>query len=235
MWRKTLQTKKDTNMKKHFGIIFCCALITLLSVRGFASGFSPTSITDSLAPYDLTSAWDFQITQSFRVTALDYYDSGTPGGLLTSHQVGLWTSNGVLLASVTIPAGTAAPQIGDYRSEAITPIILTPGFYEVGGFVPGSSDKYVIDATGNTLSGILYQESHVATGAFAFAGSQNLISGKEITANFEASAVSDVPEPGTAGLLFAGIVGLVLFWRKRTRGRRRIFSEPVTQCSTAIA
>ena len=184
-------------MKKHFDIIASCLLLTLLSVRGFASGYSPTSITNSVAPYDLTSAWDFQITQSFRVTALDFYDSGAANGLLTSHEVGLWTSNGVLLASVTIPAGTAAPLIGNYRYEAITPIILPPGFYEVGGFVSGSSDKYVIDANGTTLPGILYQESHVATGAFAFAGSQNLISGKQITANFEVSAVVDVPEPGT--------------------------------------
>ncbi len=208
-------------MKKPFNLITSCAILTLLSARGFASGFTPTSISDSFAPYDITSGWDFQLTQSFQVTALDFYDSGATGGLLTSHQVALWTHDGDLLASVTIPAGTAAPLIGDYRSVAITPIILPPGFYEVGGFVPGSVDKYVYDATGTTQPGILYYESHVATGVFAFPGAQNLVSTAEITANFEATPydTSAVPEPGTYALFASlGLTGAA-FLRRRKRAR----------------
>ena len=198
-------------MKKHLIIIATCATLALLTVRGFASAVSPTSITDSGAPFDLTSGWDFNLAQSYLVTALDFYDSGAVGGLLTSHQVGLWTSTGTLLASATIPAGTAAPLIGTYRSVAIVPIVLTPGFYEVGGFVPGNSDKYVFDAAAfTTLSGITYSASHVATGAFAFPGSQNLVSTREFTANFE---VAGAPEPASAALL--GLGALLLAARRR--------------------
>ena len=188
--------------------IACSAILLFSSANGFASAFSPTAISDSLAPYDITSGWDFQLTTSFRITALDYYDSGAAGGLLTNHEVALWTSGGALLATATVPAGSSAPLIGSYRSVAIPPIILPPGFYEVGAFVTGYSDKYVYDSMGSTLPGIFYYESHVAVGPFAFPGSQNLVSTREITANFEAVAV--VPEPQTATLLIAGLIAVCI-------------------------
>jgi len=180
-------------MKKLCNIVASCLLPAFLAVRGFAAGFSPTSITDSLAPYDITSGWDFMVTTNFQVTALDYYDSGAAGGLLTSHLVALWTYDGTLISSATIPAGTAAPLIGNYRSVAITPIVLPPGYYEIGAFVPGHLDNYVYDATGTTQTGILYSGSHVATGPFTFPGSHNQSSTKEITANFEGSIVVGSP------------------------------------------
>ena len=210
-------------MKKLFKIVASCVIFASLSVRAFGGAINPTSISDSLAPYDITSAWDFQLTQSFQVTALGYYDSGSAGGLLTSHQVGLWKNDGTLLVSATIPAGTAASLIGSYRYVPITSIILAPGFYEVGGFVPGGLDKYVYDATGTTQPGILYYVSHVATGSFAFPGGQFLVSTKEFTANFETHPVVNtaVPEPNTAALISTGVAGLLLFMRRRIGGRNR--------------
>ena len=204
-------------MKRNLKFIASCTILATFSVSGFASALSPTSILDSAAPYDITSGWDFQLTQSFIVTALDYYDPRLTTGLLVSHQVGLWTSNGILLASATVPSGTAGTLNGTYRSVAISPIILTPGFYEIAGFVPGQSDKYVYDATFTTLPGIAYYESHVATGAFAFPGSQNLVSTKEVTANFEATAVQAVPEPGTAVLLPVGLIAVFACSGRRLR------------------
>ena len=76
---------------------------------------------------------------------------------------------------------------------------------------------YVYDAAGTTQPGVLYQESHVATGAFAFPGFRNLVSTKEITANFEATAV---PEPSTAVFGAIGLLGLV-FRRRRIRNQPR--------------
>src|SRR5664279_4655727 len=35
-------------------------------------------IVDSGVPYALTTAWDFTLTQSYQVTALDLYSDGTP-------------------------------------------------------------------------------------------------------------------------------------------------------------
>ena len=115
----------------------------------------------------------------------------------------------------TIPSGTSATLIGTYRSVAITPITLALGYYEVGGFAPGNTDKYIYDGSGTTLPGIFYCESHVGVGPFAFAGDQFLSSTKQLTANFEVTPVSSVPEPATTGLLSAGMGALALFRRRR--------------------
>lgn len=49
-------------------------------------------------------------------------------GLFESHQVGLWTSSGTLLASVTVGAGTSAPLIDGFRYVNLnTAVLLNPG------------------------------------------------------------------------------------------------------------
>src|SRR5689334_21008214 len=71
---------------------------------------------------NLTEGCSFTVgTQPVAVTRLGLLDLHfTPGvgfvsggGLFEAHQVGLWTSTGTLLGSVTVPAGTAAPVVND--------------------------------------------------------------------------------------------------------------------------
>ncbi len=76
--------------------------------------------------------WEFQTTASITVSALGVYDSGegngdpTPGnGLNFSIPVGLYDSSCAQLASVTIPAGTAAALINGYRYVGIAPLVLS--------------------------------------------------------------------------------------------------------------
>lgn len=84
------------------------------------------------------------------VTALGFYDgpdsadannSATPfgDGLLESHEVGIYDSNGNLLTeAMTIPSGTGATLVGEFRyMTLVTPITLLAGQnYTIAGQIP---------------------------------------------------------------------------------------------------
>jgi hypothetical protein len=110
----------------------------LLAIHGSAGTLAmmPTGITDSPSSYTDTEGWAFGSSQSFQITALDYYDPGA-SSLTTSHQVGIWTATGTLLLSTTIPSGAPATTNGLYESMAITPYSLGPGSYVIGATVGG--------------------------------------------------------------------------------------------------
>jgi hypothetical protein len=181
------------------------------------------TITDSLAPYDITTAWDFGLDRSYVVTALDFYSNGSP--YLNSHQVGIWSAEaatgypiGTLLATVTFSAGTSGTANGVYRSLSISPIVLNPGHYEVGVFVAGgtaNSDPYLFGQSSySLLPGITFGGGHVDTsGSFTYPGGTFFVSGN-FAANFEGVAAS-VPEPSNALMLLSGLIGLAAFGRKR--------------------
>src|SRR6185369_1970666 len=65
-------------------------------------------------------------------------------GLASSHQVGLWNSSGILLASVTVQSGTGSVLIGNWRYETLpTPVTLTAGStYIVGAQVTNGGDRW---------------------------------------------------------------------------------------------
>src|SRR6266496_919679 len=77
--------------------------------------------------------WQFDVNTSLTVTGLGWYDDGA-NGLAVSHTVGIWDPSGNLLASVLIPAGSAAILDGQFRTVAIAPLVLPIGVgYIVGG------------------------------------------------------------------------------------------------------
>lgn len=159
-----------------------------------------------------TYGWAFTLSNTITVTDLGYFDFGG-NGLNQSHDVGIWTSSGTLLVSATVPSGTAGTLIDGFRYTLITPTILPPGDYVIGGFESGSSgDPIVVTATTiTTASGITYNGSAIS-GATSFSfpsepGQGNSYFGP----NFE---FNNVPEPTTVALLVLG--GLTAgFVRKR--------------------
>lgn len=80
-----------------------------------------------------TGTWGyaFSLDCSRTVTALGFYDLGG-NGLDYSHEVGVYTSGGVLKASTTIPAGTEGFLVNGFRFVPITPVVLTAGNYRIG-------------------------------------------------------------------------------------------------------
>ena len=104
-----------------------------------------TAVTFDLPPTsgcgpNNVEGWQFQTTASVTVSALGVYDSSTgdgpviPGdGLNFAIPVGLYDSECKELASMTIPAGTVATLIADYRYVGIAPLMLSAGqTYRVG-------------------------------------------------------------------------------------------------------
>jgi hypothetical protein len=160
--------------------------------------------------FDSTRGYAFNITAAggVTVTHLSFFDFGG-NGLIESHEVGLWNSAGVLLASATVPAGVAAPldSTGKFRIVPITPLLLPAGTgYAVGAvFLANSSDVQGIEwSSSSTASGITYVQPRLSlngpglvfptvTGAFLGipGGSFNIAPGGAAAA----------PEPGSLALL----------------------------------
>jgi hypothetical protein len=84
---------------------------------------------------DQSVGWQFNVLSPLTVTDLEWFDpNGPSGGLSTAHTVGIWNPAGVLLTSIVIPAGVAAPLDGMFRFESVTPVNLPVGNgYVVGG------------------------------------------------------------------------------------------------------
>ncbi|MCB9509099.1 MAG: T9SS type A sorting domain-containing protein [Deferribacteres bacterium] len=106
--------------------------------------------------FDATLGWSFTVgAADIVVSHLGIYDSGNDG-LLTAHDVGIWTSDGAtLVASVSIPSGTSATLISGCRYVNITPVTLQAGqTYVIGAYYPpvyqvGGGDQ-IIHSNTNT-------------------------------------------------------------------------------------
>jgi hypothetical protein len=214
-----LKTGQETSTRSSVPVGVLSIALALSGASALCAPLAVTpagTLTDSLAPYPITMAWDFGLDRSYQVTALDFYSNGLP--YADSHQVGLWSAEaatgypiGTLIATVTFSAGTSGIANGPYRSLPISPIMLNPGHYEVGAFVSGgtgSSDPYLFGQSSySLLPGITFVGGHVDTGgAFTYPGGSFFVSGN-FAANFEGTA-APVPEPGIAALLLWGLIGL---------------------------
>ena len=66
---------------------------------------------------------------------------------MNSHRIGLWSPEGTLLASATIPAGTSAPLIDGYRYAPISPVLMplccTFDFVVAAQYAAGDVDDLV--------------------------------------------------------------------------------------------
>jgi hypothetical protein len=151
-------------------LVFALSILTL--------GFAGQARADTAVPwitdpgtgtlrnnYTSTLGANLTVNTTITVTALGFWDSSiaadTDTGLNASHQVGIWNSNGTdLLASVTVPAGTAGELIGQFRyADLTTPLVLTAGqTYLLGAamsdVVSGSSQDLFRDNTIVPVTGV---------------------------------------------------------------------------------
>lgn len=204
-------------------VVFSVLLAATFASAGTLAVTPSGPIVDSGVPYALTTAWDFTLTQSYQVTALDLYNNGTP--YANSDPVGLWAAStqtgyaiGTLLATVTFGPGAQGTVNGLFHSLAIAPIVLGPGAYEVGVLLQPYSDLYIYSQASYTLlPGITFNGvGHVNTsGVFQYPGGSNASTGY-FAANFEAQPVgSNTPEPSGLVLLGTGLAGAVGVIRRK--------------------
>ncbi len=176
-----------------------CARAGLI-ILGFTGGGSGGTTSDD------TRGFQFTVGGSpVSLTMLGTYDK-FGDGLLTSHQVGVWTDGGTLLTSTTVPVGTAAVLMNQWRMVNITPITLSANTtYRMGSHVFGDSHQF------NTALGPL--DPLIAShddGAF---GSPGFTFPSALGGNFPmANGFVVIPEASSA-ILFG--IGLIVICRRR--------------------
>ena len=169
--------------------------------------------------------YDIGVTIPQTITGLGFFDVGG-NGLGESHQIGLWTNAGVLLASTTITntstAVASTSSMGRWMVNSISDVTLTGGIYVVGAYYATASDSVVSDAAITTVPGVGYVADRNSRGSFtypAFSGGSSRASGRYMGPGLFTGVISATPgvapEPGSLALLLPimGTVGMAI--RKR--------------------
>jgi len=164
---------------------------------------------------NVMAGWRFQTTQSVTVDNLGVY--GLRGGLVFSHQVGIWDSGGNLLATGTVPAGNSGAFVNNFWFTPVAPVMLQAGqIFTVAAFY-GSPGEEIVTLLANVTTdpAITYVDRATSlTTMFSFPINNNALNlSGDFGANFTYAAAT--PEP--ASFLLLGI-GLALI----TVGRRRV-------------
>jgi hypothetical protein len=183
-----------------------------------------------------TFGWSFSVSSSLNVAALGIWDEGGDG-LALSHQVGLWTNAGALLAQATvdntsIPVASASPA-GRWLFTNVAPFNLSAGTYVLGAYYPNLLDTFRQD-TGlgiTTIPGVthLNRRNAFPIDGFAFPD-QVFVAGGYFGPNLSTTpvGVTAVPEPSSLALLALGIIGLAYNGGRRL-GRRAGHEATVEQ------
>lgn len=129
------------------GLMGTGAAQAVVAVTSISGGGTFTSFSNS----DQTVGGRFTANDDTSVTDLGFYDITPSTPLDKTHEVGLWTRGGMLLASTTIQ--TTSTLVGDFRLEAITPVALTAGSsYLIGAALTGPFIDATIDCVLNPTS-----------------------------------------------------------------------------------
>jgi hypothetical protein len=213
------------NMTAWLSYVALCVGALLLPPASFSAAIDFTS-----APVahdtQLTLGFVFTTNANVEVTSLGYYDEGQDG-FITNHEIGIFNSNGQLLISTILSAGSASHLDGLYRYRAVTPITLSANeTFTVAATTGGNADGYAF-GTNATISGFVVDPSiNVASDAARFIYQNDDILRLPSNAfvytiygapnfNGRVNDISDVPEPATATLALSALAALQLWRRKK--------------------
>lgn len=125
-------------MKRLFAVFFTLAWLAAASLMGIGFFAGKASASVGVVDFELvpsggefppvaagtkdTLGWSFVPNAELTLTHLGFFD-GQGDGFEVSHRVGLWTSNGDLLAEAYVPSGADTSLLDGYRyveTEALT-------------------------------------------------------------------------------------------------------------------
>ncbi|MEH2360570.1 MAG: DUF4082 domain-containing protein [Nostoc sp.] len=205
--------------------ILATALVSAPSVYASEAiqSFSGGSNFPAFNGTNQTIGWSFIANNNLSVTALGFYDQTPINPLSQSHLVGLWTSDGNLLASTTVQ--TTSPLTGSFRYQDITSVNLLAGMsYVIGAAITSPfSDIYTVPGSVNTAPEITLTDSARNGSSEGFSFPSTLIPGNgRIGPNFKFDVVTQaVPEPAS----LIGILGLGAFGITSVRKRKQLVTE----------
>jgi PKD repeat protein len=145
-----------------------------------------------------TLGYRFVANTNATIIQLGAFDANA-NGLSTSHQVGLWTIGGSLIAASTVPGGTGGQLFGLFRYVNIAPVTIVAGqTYVVGALYPNAADPYLSNPSGFSVdSRITYQNDRFASGGtFSFPSGSSGVNGW-YGGNIRFNAAPQVLSPGS--------------------------------------
>lgn len=211
--------------------LLCVVLTALFVVGGLSSARAgiladidddfPGGGADQPPTVNTDYGWQFTLTQDKLVTALGFWDEDS-NGLTDDHEIGLWTTGGTLLATVTIDNSSTV--VASAHSEGrwlfedlLSPLTLNAGTYILGADYPSTSDtvrlfvppENILMDPNATWDGLSYSSAPVAGLQFP-----NQFQGNSIGGYFGPNLMMQaVPEPSSF-MLVAGLVGGG-WWKRR--------------------
>jgi hypothetical protein len=211
----------------------CVAALTVGTLFVPAASFAAAvEFTNAPVSHDsqLSIGFVFTTNEAVNITSLGYYDENQDG-FLTDHEVGIFDSNGQLLVSTILAAGSGASLVGHYRYSSVPAITLAAhSSFVTAATTFGPLDGWAYGNQGSTITGFIIDPSiNVASDASRFIyQSDNILRAPDQMfghtiyggPNFIGTAieVSGVPEPASAALALSGLAGLLFFSRKKRQG-----------------
>lgn len=170
---------------------------------------------------------EFTVNSPITVTALGFYDSGSPGSITGPLTADLMTLGGTVLASQTFSNASGTLVNGGYLFNSITPVSLAAGNYFLMGYGPTSYDwEHNSHEGGNpdtfTGGGLVSFVQAVWGGGSDVPGTVPTNTFGPTAPDFFSSANMEfsaaVPEPSTWAMLLLGFAGIgYMAYRRKSK------------------